>query len=52
MDKNNFGRTDRWVEERLALLNPAEEWQPNVNAAWARLQEKQTTANGVWAVER
>ncbi len=53
MDKNNFGHTDRWVEERLALLNLTEEWQPNVNAAWVRLQEKQTTVNwvpGRWAL--
>jgi peroxiredoxin len=32
---------DRWVDQRLAILNLDETWQPNVSRALARLHERQ-----------
>jgi peroxiredoxin len=31
---------DRWVDQRLAILDPDETWQPHVSSALARLQER------------
>jgi peroxiredoxin len=43
MDKNSSAQINGWVDERLAAVNPSEEWQPNVNAGLARLKELQGT---------
>src|ERR1700693_836299 len=39
MEKNDE-KVDSWVDDRLAALNPDEEWQPNVHRGLARLREK------------
>jgi peroxiredoxin len=52
MDTNNSDavRTNRWVDERLSALNRGEEWRPNVNAAYSRLNELRATAG--WVAKR
>lgn len=55
MDKINSRslHANPWVDDRLAALNLAGEWQPNVQAALARLRELKVSKNGVtgrWTV--
>jgi peroxiredoxin len=45
MDKNDAAHADGWVEERLARLDPGEEWQPNVTAALARFRSGQAAGS-------
>jgi cytochrome c biogenesis protein CcmG/thiol:disulfide interchange protein DsbE len=46
MDRNklNSAQVNTWVDDRLATLNAGGNWQPNVNAGFARLQELKSTA--------
>jgi peroxiredoxin len=50
-NKSNSARinthTDPWVDERMAALNSAENWQPNVNAGFARLKELKSRASWI-----
>jgi cytochrome c biogenesis protein CcmG/thiol:disulfide interchange protein DsbE len=51
MAKNSVGQDGAWVEEKMALLNPEEAWQPNVLAGLTRLKElrrKQTGTGKRW----
>ncbi|MEO8028162.1 MAG: TlpA disulfide reductase family protein [Bryobacteraceae bacterium] len=44
--------TDNWVDERMAVLNPDPDWQPDRARALARLRERRSTAlvgPAVWA---
>jgi thiol-disulfide isomerase/thioredoxin len=42
-------RDDQWVEERLAKLNPEEEWQPQVSTARARFEgRREERSIGRW----
>jgi peroxiredoxin len=50
MDKNNSAQLNSWVDERLASLNPGNDWQPNTAAAFARLKELHST--GSWLSRR
>jgi peroxiredoxin len=50
MDKNNSAQLNYWVDDRLASLNPRNDWQPNTAAALARL--KQLQRKGTWLSNR
>ena len=55
MDTNREPDLGRWVDERLAMLTPAKNWQPNAIGGLAVLQAKQSTAarnvrRWTWAV--
>jgi cytochrome c biogenesis protein CcmG/thiol:disulfide interchange protein DsbE len=55
MEKNNEMHVDRWVESRLAVLNPDSEWQPNAVHALTRLREQHGIGSRrgrkwVWAI--
>lgn len=55
MDTNRETDLGRWVDERLATLTPAKNWQPNAIGGLAVLQAKQSTAarsvrRWTWAV--
>jgi peroxiredoxin len=39
MGMNNFSRSDGWVHDRLAALDPGVEWEPDVTAGLLRLRE-------------
>ena len=39
MDTNNFTPPSTWVEERLASLDPGDNWEPNSAAALGRLKQ-------------
>ncbi len=39
-------QNDQWVDDRLARLNPEDEWQPRVPVALARFEERRST--GRW----
>jgi peroxiredoxin len=39
MDMNIASRSDGWVDERLASLDPGAEWEPDVTAGLLRLRE-------------
>jgi cytochrome c biogenesis protein CcmG/thiol:disulfide interchange protein DsbE len=41
MEPNN----DRWVEDRLAVLNPDAEWRPNESKAQARFEERRRSGS-------
>ena len=43
--ENGEQNTDRWVEDRMAQLEPAGEWRPNPDGAWARLRTKDRVAH-------
>lgn len=43
---NNFSRSDGWVHERLAALDPGVEWEPDVTAGLLRLRELRV--RGAW----
>src|SRR5690242_21418728 len=52
MEKNDEAQGDRWVEERLATLRPAGDWQPDTLAGLARLRERRESPRGrswTWA---
>jgi peroxiredoxin len=54
MEKHNDLRVSNWVNERLAILGPSSEWQPNAGRGLARLRERQGISNPlrrglVWA---
>jgi len=36
----------RWVDERLAMLDPSGDWKPNVGLALARLRERRNAPSG------
>lgn len=38
MDTNSSSRSDGWVYERLAVLDPGAEWEPDVNAGLLRIR--------------
>jgi peroxiredoxin len=40
MAKNSEANMNHWVDERLAILSPDNEWQPNVARGLARLRER------------
>jgi peroxiredoxin len=40
MATNNESNVDRWVDDHLAKLDPARNWQPDVTGARARLDQK------------
>jgi peroxiredoxin len=40
MDRNGEAYTENWVDERLAMLSPDNDWRPNVSKALARLSEQ------------
>jgi len=40
MEKNNKAQVGQWVDERLATLRPAGDWQPDTHAGLARLRER------------
>ena len=42
--ENGEQNTDRWVEDRMAQLEPAGEWRPNPDGARARLRTKDRVA--------
>lgn len=42
MDARNEGSGERWIEAKLAALQPANGWRPNPSKAYARLEQKQT----------
>jgi len=46
MDTNSSSRSDGWVDERLAALDPGAEWEPDVTAGLLRLRELR--ARGSW----
>jgi peroxiredoxin len=46
MDTNSASRSDGWVDERLATLDPGTEWEPDVTAGLLRLRELQV--RGSW----
>jgi len=46
MDKNNSAQLSSWVDQRLAALNPGNDWDPNAAAALAHLKELQR--KGSW----
>jgi peroxiredoxin len=45
MEKNNHMNAANWVNDRLATLAPATNWQPNVTAGLARLRDRCRTAH-------
>lgn len=49
MDNKTSLDTERWVEERMALLNSPDTWEPNADRARARFQRRidEPHANGV-----
>ena len=54
MEKHNDLRISNWVNERLAILGPSREWQPNAVRGLERLRERQFVSNPlrrrwVWA---
>jgi peroxiredoxin len=49
MGKNNEANISQWVDDRLAQLNPVEEWAPSVECAFARFSERRANKNlGGW----
>jgi peroxiredoxin len=51
MDTNNLSRSEGWVDERLAALDPGVEWEPDVTAGLLRLRElrvRGTRISGRW----
>src|ERR1700720_3051262 len=38
MDTNSSSRSDGWVDQRMAALEPGAEWEPDVNAGLLRLR--------------
>jgi peroxiredoxin len=44
MQKNGEIEVNRWVDERLAALNPEGDWQPNAIRGLARLREQRVIA--------
>jgi cytochrome c biogenesis protein CcmG/thiol:disulfide interchange protein DsbE len=47
MDKNKSIQLNTWVDERLAALNPGDEWKPNVVAALGRLTETRHAGSSI-----
>jgi len=47
MDTNSSSRSEGWVDERLAMLDPGAEWEPNVTAGLLRLRELRV--RGSWS---
>ena len=45
MARNNSqsAQLDSWTHDRLAALDPSDQWQPNTTAAFARLRQLQST---------
>ena len=50
MDTNSSSRSDCWVDERLATLDPDAEWEPDVTAGLLRLRELRV--RGSWISRR
>jgi peroxiredoxin len=50
MDTNSSLRSDGWVYERLAVLDPGAEWEPDVNAGLLRIRELRVP--GSWFSKR
>ncbi len=50
MDKNSETRHHRWVDESLAILNPGDEWHPDVSDGLLRLRQSQV--RGTWFSKR
>jgi peroxiredoxin len=50
MDTNSSSRSDCWVDERLATLDPGAEWEPDVSAGLVRLRELRV--QGSWISRR
>jgi|HubBroStandDraft_1064217.scaffolds.fasta_scaffold112172_2 peroxiredoxin len=48
MEKNNEINVGRWVDDRLRMLTPPEDWQPDLAAGLARL-ERGRDAGGIWS---
>jgi peroxiredoxin len=46
-NKLNAPQVNSWVDERMSSLNSGENWQPNVHAGLARLQELRGTAKRI-----
>ncbi len=46
-NKSNAAQVNTWVDERMSALNSAENWQPNVNAGFARLGELKISARRI-----
>jgi peroxiredoxin len=46
MEENSEKQVNRWVDERLATLRPAGDWQPDTVAGLARLRERRNGGNG------
>ena len=46
MDKNSAIRNHPWVEERLAMLDPCDEWHPDLSAGLLRFRQSQDS--GSW----
>ena len=47
MDTNSSSRSDGWVNQRLAALDPGAEWQPDVTAGLLRLRELRVRRNWI-----
>jgi peroxiredoxin len=48
MEKNNEINVGRWVDDRLRMLTPPEDWQPDLAAGLARL-ERGRDAGSTWS---
>ena len=46
MEENSERQVSRWVEERLATLRPAGDWQPDTVAGFARLRQRRAREGG------
>jgi hypothetical protein len=49
MENKTKPETERWVEERMALLAAPEEWEPNADVARARLQGRLSASRPILA---
>src|SRR5438309_934250 len=46
MEENSERQVSRWVEERLATLRPAGDWQTDTVAGFARLRQRRAREGG------
>ena len=46
-NKLNSPQVNSWVDERMSALNSGENWQPNVQVCFARLQKLRSTTNWI-----
>ncbi len=52
MDKHEQEDVSRWVDERMRVLDPAEDWRPNAAHALARLRERRDGSPGLSSWKR